>query len=353
MREGCNMRIITNILLVVFLCLSCLTVNVSAENELSTNSDGQSIVNDADVPEASPSFDSTTIVSSSTEEKNDNSEINDKQEDITKYSLTVEYYFDGEYTTTLELARYKPGEYGFIASTTDGYVTKEVDGETKYYFIDSIRINSEPVAENKIEISEDDDGNQEYLYLMGAEDTTIDISFSSKSTAESTEHTSQEVVYQNNDGDIILTLDDSYEVSTISYIVFGSDRDDYNRYYLYWCQNFYKENNTIIIPYEEEIKNSNLKGGLNYFVSVHYDGDIQKNIGGKFYIGKGSDRKDVPLYNAIQEENGDILVTFNETEFSEKVTEIRLYNSKTQIGQQFVEEDFYISDDKKKHHYSL
>ena len=341
------MKKIINVLLTILLCLGCFTINVSALEE--TTSETQDVINDEDVLDVDSENIAPDPIIEDTENEivvADETVVEDEGADIVesiepqetaetqKYSLTVVYSFDDEYTTTLDLTSYKPGEYGFLVSTTDGYVTREVEEETKYYYIDSININSEPVADDKIEINEDDNGNQEYLYLMSEEDVTITVLFSSKKDTESAEYTTEPACYQDGDGNIVLSLGDSYKNSLIQEVKFSASDGSYYRQ-IFGNEQYDLIDGTITIPYSQ-IEYSNLKQGLTYQIRLQIDSNYV-DFPSSLSLITGSKKKDAPDYNVVQNENGDIVLTCSD-EYSVLQIEIISF-----IGQSFESIDFFGS----------
>lgn len=163
------MRKITNIFLVILLCLGCVTVNVFADDEVNVdNTDESSVLKQSANEEQSASEDTTETISN--QESRDGEAI--------KYRLKANLKYNDGSEDSYMGGLYSPGEYGCIATLTNDYEIIDVGRERRYYKIDSITIDSVPVDEGSLKITDDGNGYKEYYFLMGERDVEITVSYS-------------------------------------------------------------------------------------------------------------------------------------------------------------------------------
>lgn len=158
-------------------------------------------------------------------------------------------------------------------------------------------------------------------------------------------------IVQSETGDIKINLkadqpNDSYNLEDINRVHFDCWENGMQYYYTFDTNSLIFLNGEVIIYYKD-IEPSNLKAGKNYDVCIYFDDGTNYTLEQKFYLTTGSKRKDIPNYTASQSEEGDILLSFEDSDFPKLVNRITIQNHEITKYVYVSDENFQLSDDGK------
>lgn len=158
-------------------------------------------------------------------------------------------------------------------------------------------------------------------------------------------------IVQSETGDIKISLkadqpNDGYNLEDINSVLFDCWENGMQYYYTFDTNSLIFLNDEVIIYYED-VEPSNLKAGKNYDVCIYFDDGTNYTLEQKFCLTTGSKRKDIPNYTASQNEEGDIILSFENSDFPKLVNRITIQNHEITKYVYVSVENFRLSDDGK------
>lgn len=158
-------------------------------------------------------------------------------------------------------------------------------------------------------------------------------------------------IAQSETGDIKISLkddqpNDGYDLEDINSVFFDCWENGMQYYYTFDTNTLIFLNGEVVIYYED-VEPSNLKAGKNYDVCIYFDDGTNYTLEQKFCLTTGSKRKDIPNYTASQNEEGDIILSFENSDFPKLVNRITIQNHEITKYVYVSVENFGLSDDGK------
>lgn len=342
------MRKLLTIFLAFSLLITVFTVNTFADEKNGASSNEGQNASSRNIEGEEPTIEGDAVEANSQESR---------VGEPVKYVLRANYSYDDDTEDTYAGGQYSAGEYGYILSLFNGYEVVPVGRELRYYTIESITIGSNPVDQDKLKIVNGENGYQEYYFLMGEEDTEITISFRLDHKEKIEDENKIFVSW------IVNWLDGSTTVGDNQMreceIVTGDDGTTVLSYSVYTLMRTLqlKSVNVYLATYNED-------GSIN---SIDRDNPIDVNITknekdsnqtkvswikdpnkqvSDYYFEYVSN--ELPDYTIEQNENDDVVLTFDSKEFAESVKHIRFEEvSKSRAGTESTQTSDLIREDNK------